>query len=77
MSKEYGRPEEYLASVYVDGKCIKRRVECLISFSNNPLSYPKIAIVLKNKSAYSVISSKFHFIFDFQSPLIIFQVFLI
>jgi hypothetical protein len=60
MTKEYQRPKEYWASVYTKGKCAKRKVKCLISFSKNPSLYPRIAIILKNNSTFQEIASSFN-----------------
>jgi len=60
MIKEYERAVEYRASVFRDGKCVKRRAECLISFSENPAFYPKIAIILKNRSELFDLQSSFY-----------------
>lgn len=60
MTKEYKQSKEYWASVFKEGKCVKRRVECLISFSDNPSLYPRIAIILKDRSTLLYLQSSFY-----------------
>lgn len=60
MTKEYKDPKEFLANVYTNGKCIKRKVECLISFSNNQSLYPKIAIIFKDNLTLNKIAANFN-----------------
>lgn len=59
MQNNYNRPQDFIATVYQNGKCSKRRVKCLITFSDNPNQYPKIAIRLKDKATTFQLSSSF------------------
>ena len=59
MKENYSRPQEYISSIYINGKCYKRHVKTLISFSKDPYLYPQIVIFLKSKEAYLELSAFF------------------